>query len=182
MLRLRDRLRDNARGSERILLRDSKPAKLVAEQILWLRREVETTSLQVTWLVYLCHGWMLALGNRALINEPIEAWYYGPMISSLHHLYKAFEGGPITDIPGSDQSSKFDEEQLGNIEGVSGSYGGRSALELSSLVIQRDTPWDIISRRYDAGAIIPNELIREYYLDLVNSTKTDTKAKAKHED
>lgn len=29
-------------------------------------------------LVYFAHGWCLALANKPLINEKVEAWQYGP--------------------------------------------------------------------------------------------------------
>ena len=58
---------------------------LVAEQILWLRREIDTTPMHVIKLVYLAHGWMLGFTSRALINEAVEAWTYGPVVPSTYY-------------------------------------------------------------------------------------------------
>ena len=64
----------------------------VAEQILWLRgREIETTPMHVLKLVYLCHGWCLGFTGEALINEPVEAWTYGPVVPTVYHLVLARE-------------------------------------------------------------------------------------------
>ena len=60
----------------------SRPPRVVAEQILWLRRDVETTPMHVLKLVYLCHGWVLGLTDQALIDEPVEAWQYVPPVLS----------------------------------------------------------------------------------------------------
>jgi len=39
-------------------------------------------------LVYYAHGWHLALNNEPLIDEQVECWQYGPVISSLFHEFK----------------------------------------------------------------------------------------------
>ena len=49
----------------------SRSPQLVVEQILWLRRDIESTPMHVLKLVYLCHGWMLGLNDSSLINEPV---------------------------------------------------------------------------------------------------------------
>ena len=66
---------------------------LVADQILWLRREIESTPMHMIKLVYLSHGWMLGLRERSLINEAVEAWRYGPVVPSVYHRFKSFVGG-----------------------------------------------------------------------------------------
>ena len=165
-----DSVRNTVKNAGRVLLNNSKPAQLVAEQLLWIRRNGETTPLGVTWLAYLCHGWMLGFYNRALIDEPIEAQYHSPTISSLYNRYRAYEGSSI-DVPVADQSSEFDEEQLDIIGGVETAYHSFSDLELSRIVTKRDTPWDIVSRQHGTGTIIPNKLIREYYSDFTKRIK-----------
>jgi uncharacterized phage-associated protein len=42
------------------------------------------TPLQLIKLVYIAHGWYLGLTGEPLINEPPEAWQYGPVIPSLY--------------------------------------------------------------------------------------------------
>ena len=71
-------------------LTDAAAPSLIAEQILWQRRDVDTTPMHVLKLTYLCHGWMLGIYDHALINEPVEAWQYGPVVPSLYHKYKKF--------------------------------------------------------------------------------------------
>ncbi len=131
----------------------SKEPRVVAEQILWLRRDTETTLMHVLKLVYISHGWMLGLYGRSLINEPAEAWRYGPAVSSIYRRYKSFRGDPIT-TERVDRSDAFDDEQR-DID--------FTALQLSALAHKPDTPWDVTYREFGAGAIIRNELIRDYY-------------------
>ena len=140
----------------------SKEPRVVAEQIIWLRRDTETTPMHVLKLVYISHGWMLGLYGRALINEPAEAWRYGPMVPSIYHLYKSFRGDPITTEP-VDRSDAFDDEQRDVIEQVRDVYGDFTPAQLSALTHKPDTPWDVTYREFGVGAIIPNELLRDYY-------------------
>ena len=140
----------------------SREPRLAAEQILWLRRGTETTPMHVLKLVYISHGWTLGLYGRSLINEPAEAWRYGPVVPSVYHRYKSFRGDPITTEP-VDRSDAFDDEQRDVIQQVHEVYGDFTALQLSALTHKPGTPWDVTYREYGAGVIIPNELIRDYY-------------------
>ena len=140
----------------------SREPRLAAEQILWLRRETETTPMHVLKLVYISHGWTLGLYGRSLINEPAEAWRYGPVVPSVYHRYKSFRGDPITTEP-VDRSDAFDDEQRDIVEQVHEAYGDFTALQLSALTHKPGTPWDITYREYGVGVIIRNELIRDYY-------------------
>ena len=140
----------------------SKEPRVVAEQIIWLRRDTETTPMHVLKLVYISHGWTLGLYGRSLINEPAEAWRYGPMVPSIYHLYKSFRGDPITTEP-VDRSDAFDDEQRDVIEQVHDVYGDFTPAQLSALTHKPDTPWDVTYREFGVGAIIRNELLRDYY-------------------
>ena len=99
--------------------------------------------MHVLKLVYLCHGWMLGLNDSSLINEPVEAWTYGPVVPSIYHRYKSFGGDNITAEP-VDRASVFTDEQLEIVEGVVGAYRDHSALSLSNITHQQGTPWDLL--------------------------------------
>lgn len=139
--------------------------QLVAEQVLWFRRDTTSTPMHVLKLVYLCHGWMLGIFDKSLIYEPVEAWTYGPVIPSVYHRYKSFGGDNITAEP-IERSGSFSSEQMEIIEGVASAYQHHSALSLSNITHQRGTPWDITTRKYGVGTIIPNELIMNHCRNL----------------
>ena len=140
--------------------------QVVADHILWLRRGHETTPMQVLKLVYICHGWVLGLTDLPLVDEPVEAWRYGPVVPSVYHRYKSFGRDAITTAP-VDRSGMLGDQQRELVEIVEEVYRDYSALELSGLTHQPDTPWDTVRREYGIGAIIPNELIRNYYRELL---------------
>ncbi len=41
-------------------------------------------------LIYLAHGCSLAILERPLIDEPIEAWRYGPVVGNVYHALKHY--------------------------------------------------------------------------------------------
>lgn len=143
---------------------DERPVRalIVAEHLIWMRDTISTTPMQVVKLVYLAHGWMLGLTQKELINEPVEAWTYGPVVPSVYHHYKSFGGSPITD-PVSDHSSNFGERQKHVIEMTADLYSECTGIELSKLTHQPNTPWDITRRQYGIGTDIPNELIKQHF-------------------
>ena len=146
----------------------AKSPRLVAEQILWIRNDIETTPMHILKLVYLCHGWMLGNTGRKLINEPVEAWRYGPVVPSVYHLYKSF-GGDDIDVEPIDFSDKFSRYQNSLINAVVDAYKEHSALSLSSITHRKGSPWYQVYRGGSGvGAIIPDKIIQRYYEDRLN--------------
>lgn len=135
----------------------------VADQILWLRRSLSTTPMHILKLTYLCHGWMLGHYGRSLINEPVEAWRYGPVVPSQYRTYKSFGGKSIKIVP-VNQTDEFDSDQNGLIQAVLNAYEDYSPWALSAITHQPDTPWYKVYRDgQGVGSIIPNDLIQNYY-------------------
>lgn len=135
----------------------------IAEQILWFRRDLDTTTMHILKLVYLCHGWMLGHAGEKLITEPVEAWRYGPVIPSLYDTYKSFRNEPIDTVP-KDLTDQFSEYQNLLINNVLEAYKGYSALNLSSITHQPGTPWDLVYNKSGRWkAIIPDRIIKRHY-------------------
>ena len=138
-------------------------ARTVAEQVLWLRQDTDTTPMHVIKLVYLCHGWMLGICDRPLIVEPAEAWRYGPVVPVVYRAYKSFGGDPIDTVP-TDRGEVFDGKQTELMAAVLRAYRKYTPWDLSAITHQPGTPWHAVyGDGRGAGAIIPNKLIRKYY-------------------
>lgn len=62
------------------------PAIVVANHIIqWhLSRQLSITPLRVVKLTYVANGFYLALFERSIFNENIQAWKYGVMIPSVY--------------------------------------------------------------------------------------------------
>jgi uncharacterized phage-associated protein len=116
-------------------------------------------------LVYISHGWMLALCDQPLFRESAEAWKYGPVVSSVYHAYKQFGGNTITAIPQAEPSG-FSDNEKSIMSQVWTIYLPYNALQLSALTHSPNSPWAITVRESGLGARISNDLIKEYYRTL----------------
>lgn len=137
------------------------------------------TPMQVLKLVYFAHGWHLAIHKEPLINEPIQAWKFGPVVASLYHEFKKFGAGPIK-VSGSPVQLDSSLEPL--LERIWNVYGHLSARELSDLTHVKGSPWWEAndSDHRDYGALtrdrkISNAAIRKYFEDLALRRKAAAK-------
>ena len=140
------------------------PSTRVAEYILKLSQEHNNplTPMQLLKLVYISHGWQLGLYGRPLVDEPVEAWQYGPVVPSVYHRYKRFGSSFIRLIP-DEFPSGFEPSEVSTMTQVFKGYGGRSGISLSSLTHEPGTPWSSTVVQSGIGAVISNDLIEDYY-------------------
>lgn len=54
------------------------------------------TNLRLQKLIYFAHGIYLATTGAPLVNEPFQAWTYGPVLPSLYALLRVFGNKPIS--------------------------------------------------------------------------------------
>lgn len=149
---------------ERGGMRYGNQPRRVAEYILHLAdlQKRPLTPMQILKLVYIAHGWLLGIHGRPLVNEPIEAWPYGPVIPSLYQHFKKFGSRFIDDFP-ADPPSGFDMQETETMRDVMRGYGDRSGISLSALTHEPGTPWAETVRLLGSGAVISNDLIEDYY-------------------
>lgn len=125
------------------------------------------TPLQLIKLVYIAHGWSLVYGPTPLLNEPIQAWQYGPVVPSLYHATKHFRSSPITTmIAGDTDAQALSPESRALIKTVYDSYGRYSGVQLSNMTHQPNAPWSMVWHQSGQNAIIPDEIILRHYVDL----------------
>ena len=68
-----------------------------AVAIEFIRQGVDAGNpLQIMKLVYLAHGWMLALYADPLVEDTFEAWRYGPVVDALYQAMKGYRADPVT--------------------------------------------------------------------------------------
>lgn len=137
----------------------------VANKLLELAKKDRKTltPMQLIKLVFLCQGWMLGLYGRHLINDPVEAWRYGPVLPDLYNKIKQFRSNPVTHIEDSQKANHtdFDEEETDIIKQVYNIYGNMDGIQLSVLTHEKDGPWDKTWK--NGKQIISNDLIENYY-------------------
>ena len=122
-------------------------ARIVANYFLDLanRDRILLSPLKLQKLVYLAHGWSLALRGKPLIRQNVEAWRYGPVIPELYQAFKNFGGSVISNKAViREQAEQIDEDSQKLIGAVWEKYKNLSALQLSALTHEPGSAWDLV--------------------------------------
>ena len=130
------------------------------------------TPLQIIKLTYLCQAWMLAMYNRPMFRQQVEAWEYGPVIADVYHILKDNKRFPVN-YPMPSFTQKFDEEEEHILNEVFRVYGDWSGGQLSRLTHQPGSPWYKTRQEDPLRRHLPidNERIREYYAAILSESE-----------
>lgn len=134
------------------------------------------TPMQLLKLAYIAHGWMLALFNRPLFNEKVEAWKYGPVIPELYEAVKHYKANPVKELT-VNSNDVFDIQEQGVIDYVINAYGHIDGITLSQITHAPNTPWSMTYDHVDWGNEISNNLITNHYKLLLDDLKNKAKQK-----
>jgi uncharacterized phage-associated protein len=115
------------------------------------------SNLKLQKLLYYAQGCALALWDRPLFPEPLEAWVHGPVVPAVYHEYKGYGSGPIPS-PTTLDFAKYDLETRDLLEEVYAVYGQFSAWKLRQMTHQ-EPPW----RETPTGREIPHATLRHYF-------------------
>lgn len=146
--------------------------------------KVELRPLKLLKLVYIAHGFMLALLDYSVLNsrfDVVEAWRLGPVVPSVYHSFKHFKDQPITSksevfVMDDDGHVAFETPMLENQDArtvcdfVWNRYKGYSDSGLVTLLHKEGTPWEMFYKK-DRNMVIPDEYTRVYYRGLVEYLK-----------
>lgn len=148
-------------------------ARAVANAVIQQARagNRQLTPMQIIKLVYIAHGCMLGLLGRPLVRQPIEAWQYGPVINDLYQALKSYGSGYV-DRELMWHTPNLDQQENDIVHQVVVQYGLLSGIDLSSMTHQDGSPWQITWAQNGQNAVIPNDLIHQHYLRLVNGHNT----------
>lgn len=100
------------------------------------------TNLKLNKLVYYTQAWHLALLDRPLFEEQIEAWVHGPVIPELYGEYKRYGYHPILEdnLDLESMRQQFNVAQQDLLGDIIEVYFPKSAYELEQLTHDED-PW-----------------------------------------
>ena len=132
----------------------------------------EVSHMMLQKLIYFAHSWHLAIYDKPLIKEYLEAWQYGPVVRSLWQRYK-YAG--LAAIPFDEECKRelekleplLKDTYLGDyLEKIWNIYGDMSAYQLSSITHRPGSPWLEARNGNENGhssLIIPEDKITSYY-------------------
>lgn len=125
--------------------------------------------LKLIKLVYISHGWYLALTDKPLISECIIAWAYGPMISSIYNNFKYSGNAIITSLIYNKLNNGNiyyyqlnDSSIIPFLNKIWLEYKKFDDITISSLCNRDGTPFSLTRK----NNIIPNDFIKYYYKKL----------------
>lgn len=151
----------------------------LAKYILKWSKESDqrVTNKKLQKLLYYCQGWYLALTNRPLFADRIEAWVHGPVVPAVYHEYKQFGYLPIR--VGDHGEKGLDIPDLDVIAEVLDVYGGYDAAYLEWLS-HNEPPWLIaragLEGRDASNAQITPQSLFDYFSSLVNTEHEQTQS------
>jgi uncharacterized phage-associated protein len=153
---------------------DNITANTVADYFLALANECEEpiTNMKLNILVYYVQAWSLAVFDRPLFTEEIEAWVHGPVLQSVYDTYRQFRWTPI--ITGDLDLGKIEQlyslEQRELLNDITEVYFPKTTYALEQLT-QSEDPW--IAARAElapyepSNNIITHESMRNYYAKML---------------
>ncbi|MCG8409867.1 MAG: DUF4065 domain-containing protein [Bacteroidales bacterium] len=145
------------------------------------KEKKEVTILPLMKLVYLVHGFSLAIYNKSALNphyDKVEAWKYGPVIPSLYHELKRFgsdnikkyRSQVIIEIKDSFKLKKasLDDKEITEITNfVWESFKDYTPTQLVELTHASGSPWHDVYKP-DENNIIDDAITKRYFKALIH--------------
>lgn len=144
---------------------------------------VEITHLKLMKLVYIGYGWVSAILDISLFDDPIEAWQHGPVVNSLYHEFKTFGNSHIQELSASYDPENHvtsypkigseEKEILEVLRYVWDIYKRFSGWDLREKTHKEDTPW---SQTYDSSIdnnVIDSDSIKKYFVKKISAYLDD---------
>lgn len=126
------------------------------------------SNLKLQKLLYYSQAWFLAIYDKPLFDERLEAWVHGPAVPPIYGEFKKWSWQPIDCEVSFPELDKPVQEHLEEIMDV---YGGMSAYELERLTHSED-PWKNarggISPDESSNAVISINDMKGYYRSRLN--------------
>ncbi len=130
-------------------------------------KDIEMTNLKLQKLVYVAHGYMLAINGEPLIHEAPQAWKYGPVIQKIYGQFRTYGSDRIVVRTEKLEKFQLSRDQKDLIKDVIDAYGSDSAIDLVNLTHEPGTPWDIIWNKQNGKeqlfSEIPDDLIKNHF-------------------
>ncbi len=128
------------------------------------------TNMQLQKLVYIAHGYALAILNQPLIKQSVQAWRYGPVIPDLYHALNQYGAGVVSQPIALLSREQLSETERTLVAKVETAYGRFTGPQLSTMTHQEDTPWRQVynPQGHFHNDVIPDPLIAQHYVKLLN--------------
>ena len=127
-----------------------------------LKEEKPITQIKLQKLIFFAHGFYLALKEKPLVTEKIEAWQYGPVIPSVYHKFKKWGNNSINEVLLEHNNNLIiNEDDIGFLDLVWHKFSSLSAAQLVKISHEKNGPWKKAIEKSQAlvGFVVPNIVI-----------------------
>jgi len=115
------------------------------------------SNLKLQKLLYYAQGYHLAIFNKPLFEDEIEAWEYGPVVRSMYYAFRE-SGSSAIEPPSKIDDSEFSDDQKDLLKEVYDVLGQFSALKLMDMT-HKEPPW----RNTPKNNTISHAELKEYF-------------------
>jgi uncharacterized phage-associated protein len=143
-------------------------ARMIASYLVGKATPFGLDALQVMKLTYIAHGFTLAVLDKPLLEDDIEAWKFGPVIRRVYSVLPA-GNQRFTTLLQPIPVVQMDQRDNGIVDSVFDKYGKLSGLYLSTLTHRRGSPWHQTWTTYGQNAVIPKALIQKHYTGILDA-------------
>ena len=118
------------------------------------------SNLKLQKMLYYLQGFFIAVFDRKLFKEPIEAWQYGPVVRDAYFHFKNFGSGAIT-LKEDETIIELPSRESKLFNDVMEVYGQFSAVKLMQMT-HEELPWKKTFNENPEGEITC-DLLKEYF-------------------
>jgi len=118
------------------------------------------SNLKLQKMLYYLQGFFIAVFDRKLFKEPIEAWQYGPVVRNAYFHFKEFGSGAIT-LKGDETIIDLPSLESKLFNDVMSEYGQFSAVKLMHMT-HEELPWKKTFDEKPEGEIT-YDLLKDYF-------------------
>lgn len=130
--------------------------------------DADLSNLKLQKLLYYAQGYHLAINDKPLFDDPIQAWAHGPVVREVYHRFKIFGSSDI-DLGDAEPFdwNEIDEETTQFLLEIWETFGGIAAWKLRNMTHQ-EAPWKDHFEDTVRNNEIPPEALRRHFQALVD--------------
>ena len=143
--------------------------RAIANEFLKLNGNRGYNQMWLQKLVYIAHGWNLAINDAPLVSGRIEAWDGGPVMRPIWDHIRDFgrnADGLFGRTPEHTYEAELSDSEKAVIEHVWKRYGGYTGQQLSDMTHQEGTPWSNAYFGRGRNARLLDDDIKQHFTDL----------------
>ncbi len=125
------------------------------------------SNLKLQKLLYYLQGYWLAVFDKPLFDDEIEAWMYGPVVPAVYDCFKSYGAGAIMPDEIKEQPQiDFSTEENDLFFNILDEYGQFSAVKLMEMT-HNEMPWKSVE--VGRGNVISQSVMKKFFLTQIEN-------------